>query len=157
MSIERLLANISRNHFPNPSATPEEVEAFEHHVGWRLDPELRAFYLRCNGAELFHRPNSPCRLRPLSRIQRARLDMRGEDSDEWGPASWYVLADLPESDCIIIDVGAPLNGLYPIIDGFHEADLSPEECKRIPGSFSEFLEQLLRHNGRKFWLGPPDA
>jgi hypothetical protein len=81
--------------------------------------------------------------------------MRGSDTDEWGPASWYVIADLPDSDRIIIDVSAPLDGRYPIIDGFHEASLSPEECKRIADSFSQFLEQMLRHEGRAFWLGPP--
>jgi hypothetical protein len=149
--MERMLADISRTHFPNPPATRVEIEAFERRVGWRLDPELRAFYQHSNGAELFRRPNSPCRLRPLSRVQRARLDMRGEDSDEWGPATWYVIADLPESDCIIIDVGAPVSGCYPVIDGFHEAELILEECKQIAASFSEFLEQLLRHHGRKFW------
>ena len=28
---------------------------FERRVGWRLDPDLRAFYLHCNGAELIER------------------------------------------------------------------------------------------------------
>jgi hypothetical protein len=85
--MERMLADISRTHFPNPPATRVEIEAFERRVGWRLDPELRAFYQHSNGAELFRRPNSPCRLRPLSRVQRARLDMRGENSPCPGPAA----------------------------------------------------------------------
>ncbi|MBN1204343.1 MAG: SMI1/KNR4 family protein [Myxococcaceae bacterium] len=155
MPMENLLKEISRHHFPNPPASPEQIEAFERHHGWRLDPALRAFYLHCNGATLFQRPNSPCRFRALSQIRRARVDMRNSDTDEWGPASWYVIADLPDSDRIIIDVSTPINGLYPTIDGFHEAMLGPEECQRITASFSQFLEQMLRHQGRAFWLAPP--
>jgi len=79
--------------------------------------------------------------------------MRGSDTDEWGPASWYVIADLPDSDRIIIDVSAPQDRFYPIIDGFHEARLGPEECKRIANSFSLFLERILLHEGQAFWLG----
>jgi hypothetical protein len=88
MTLDKFLEEISRRHFPNPPAAPEEVAAFEQKMGWRLDPELRAFYFHCNGVTLFQRPNSPCRLRPLSQIRRARVDMRGSDTDEWGPASW---------------------------------------------------------------------
>jgi len=153
MSLQKLLEEISLRHFPNPAASSEQIEAFEREHGWSLDSDLRAFYLHCDGATLFKSPNSPCRLRPLSQICRARIDMRASDTDEWGPASWYVIADLPDSDRIIIDVSAPSEGRYPIIDGFHEAMLSSEECKRISGSFSHFLEQLLLHEGRAFWLG----
>jgi hypothetical protein len=152
MSMDRLLEEISLHHFPNPPATLEEIEAFERERGWRLDLDLRAFYLRCNGATLFQHPNSPCQLRPLSKILRARVDMRGSDTDEWGPASWYVIGDLTESDCVIIDVASSPNGPYPILDGFHEAMLVPEECERIAGSFSLFLSQFLSSGGKKFWL-----
>lgn len=152
---KNLLEEISRQHFPNPAATSEQIEAFERQQGWRLDPDLRAFYLHCNGATLFQKPNSPCRFRAVSQIRRARVDMRNSDTDEWGPASWYVIADLPDSDRIILDVGTLCNGRYPIIDGFQEAMLSPEGCKRIADSFSQFLEQILRHQGRAFWLSPP--
>lgn len=152
MSMDRLLEQISLHHFPNPPARHEEIEAFEQTMGWRLDSDLRAFYLHCNGAALFHRPNSPCLLRSLSQIRRARVDMRGSDTDEWGPASWYVIGDLAESDCVIIDVESAQHGRYPIIDGFHEGMLGTEDCPRITDSFSRFLEQILRSEGRKFWL-----
>lgn len=155
MPMERLLKEISHHHFPNPPASLEQIEAFERQHGWRLDPDLRSFYLHCNGAALFQQPNSPCRFRALSHIRRARVDMRGSDTDEWGPSSWYVIADLPDSDRVIIDVSEPLNGHYPVIDGFHEAMLGPEECKRITNSFSQFLEQILRNQGRAFWLASP--
>lgn len=151
--MERLLQKISLHHFPNPPATPSEIDAFEKESGWRLDADLRAFYLHCNGATLFQQINSPCRLRPLSKILRARVDMRGSDTDEWGPASWYVIGDLTESDTLIVDVDSPTpENRYPIIDGFHEAMLGPEECERIADSFSRFLEQLLHSGGHKFWL-----
>jgi hypothetical protein len=100
MSMDALLAEVSRHHFPNPPATPAQLEAFEQRMGWRMDPGLRAFYLHCNGARLFEQPDSPYRLLPLDKILRARIAMRGEDSDEWGPASWYVLCDLHDSDRI---------------------------------------------------------
>ncbi len=156
MSLDRLLDEISRDHFPQPPASVTEIEAFERTMGWRLDPDLRAFYLRFNGAELFWRPDSPYRFRPLSQIRRARVDMRGEDSDNWGPASWYVICDLYHSDRIIVDVGTVLYDRYPILDGFHEASLGPEECPRIADSFADFLKDVLCSGGRKFWLGPPD-
>ncbi len=155
--MRQLLAELSLHHFPNPPASPDRIEAFERQHGWRLDPDLRAFYLHCDGATLFERPNSPCQLRTLSQICRARIDMRASDTDEWGPGSWYVIADLPDSDRIIIDVSAPIDGRFPIIDGFHEAMLSPEECRRIAGSFSQFLEQILLHEGRAFWLAIPPS
>ena len=152
MSMDRLLDEISRRHFPNPPARQEEIEAFEQTTGWRLDPELRAFYLHCNGAALFHQPNSPCMLRSLSQIRRARVDMRGSDTDDWGPASGYVIGDLSESDCVIVDVESAQHGRYPIIDGFHEGMLGTEDCPRIADAFSRFLEQILQSEGRKFWL-----
>jgi hypothetical protein len=31
---------------PNRPTTPEEIAKFEQRVGWKLDPDLRAFYLR---------------------------------------------------------------------------------------------------------------
>jgi hypothetical protein len=152
MSMDRFLEEISLHHFPNPPARHEEIEAFEQTMGWRLDSDLRAFYLHCNGAALFHRSNSPCLLRPLSQIRRARVDMRGSDTDDWGPASWYVIGELTESDCIIIDVESAQHGRYPIIDGFHEGMLGTEDCQRITDSFSQFLELILRSEGKKFWL-----
>lgn len=156
MSMLHILDEISSHHCPNPPAPLEQIESFERQHGWQLDVELRAFYLHCNGATLFRQQDSPCRLRALSQIRRARIDMRGSDTDDWGPASWYVIADLPDSDRIIIDVSAPLNGLYPLIDGFHEAMLIPAECKHITNSFSHFLEQLLHDQGRAFWLASVD-
>jgi hypothetical protein len=90
--MQRLLEQISREHYPKPPATPQEVAAFEQRVGWRLDEDLRAFYLHCDGAELFkRRPDCPYRFLALSEITRARVAMRGEDSDEAGPASLYTL------------------------------------------------------------------
>jgi hypothetical protein len=57
-----LLEEVCRDHFPYRPATPEQLEAFEQRVGWKLDPDLRAFYLHCDGAELFERrPNAPYR------------------------------------------------------------------------------------------------
>ena len=94
-----LLEEVSRDHFPYPPATPEEIAEFEQRVGWRLDPDLRAFYLHCNGAELIERlPDTPYRILPLSKIVRARVAIYGEDDGKWGPASMYTLCDVQDGD-----------------------------------------------------------
>jgi SMI1 / KNR4 family (SUKH-1) len=152
VSIDPLLAELAHHHFLNPPATVAQIEAFEHRVGWRLDPDLRAFYLQCDGADLFKRPNSPFRILPLSRIVRARVAIMGEDDDQWGPASWYAFCALYDSNYVLLDVSKPQEGRYPIIDGYREMFPNPEYCRQIAGSFSEFLAGALRSNGNWFWL-----
>jgi hypothetical protein len=157
MSIQSLLEQVSRHHFPNPPATPTQLDEFEQWVGWRLDPELRAFYLHCNGAELFERPNSPYRFLPLSRVVRARVAIRGKDEDSRGPACWYVLCDVGDGNYTVVDTGTQLDGRYPLIDGYREMFPDPEFCGRLANCFSEFLEKALSSGGNHFWLEEQDS
>lgn len=151
--MSRLLEEVSRDHFPYPPATPEEIEEFERRVGWKLDPDLRAFYLHCNGAELVkRRPDCPYRILPLSDIVRARVAIRGEDTDEWGPASMYAICYVQDGNYVVIDVSRQENGRYPIIDGDHETWPDPEHCRQFASSFSEFLEGALNARGPGYWL-----
>jgi cell wall assembly regulator SMI1 len=152
--MSNLLEEVSRDHFPYPPATSEEIEEFERRVGWKLDPDLRAFYLHCNGAELLERrPNTPYRILPLSKIVRARVAIYGEDDEQWGPASVYALCDVQDGNYVLVDVARRENDRYPLVDGYHEAWPDPKYCGPIASSFSEFLEQVLRTRRNLYWLG----
>lgn len=149
-----LLEEVSRDHFPYPPATPEELVEFEQRVGWRLDPDLRAFYLHCNGAELIERlPDTPYRILPLSKIVRARVAIYGEDEDKWGPASMYTLCDVQDGDYVLVDVSQQENGRYLLMDGYREAWPNPEYCGPVSRSFSKFLEAAIRSRSPVYWLG----
>ncbi|WP_205519638.1 SMI1/KNR4 family protein [Pyxidicoccus caerfyrddinensis] len=151
MAMEQLLVEISRAHFPNAPATLAQVAAFEAQVGWKLDPDLRAFYLHCDGATLFRpRPHAKYRILPLAEIQRARVVMRGEDDDSMGAASWYTLLYLQDSDYVLVDVARQVAGRYPLLDAYHET--YPLEVRQLAASFSEFLERALSSSNRLFWL-----
>jgi hypothetical protein len=153
-SMSSLLEEVSRDHFPYPPATPEETEKFEQRVGWKLDPDLRAFYLHCNGAELIERlPDTPYRILPLSKIVRARVAIYGEDDEKWGPASVYALCDVQDGNYVLVDVARQENDRYLLFDGDHEAWPDPSYCKQVAHSFSEFLEQVLRTRRGLYWLG----
>lgn len=151
MEMEHLLAEISRNHFPNAPTKPADIAAFEARLGWKLDPDLRAFYLHCDGATLFRpRPHAKYRILSLAEIQRARIVMRGEDDDSMGAASWYTLLYLQDSDYVLVDVARQAAGRYPLLDAYHET--YPLEVRQLAASFSEFLERALSSNNRLFWL-----
>jgi hypothetical protein len=148
-----LLEEVARDHFPRPPATPEAIESFEQRVGWKLDPDLRAFYLHCDGASLIQRLDSPYQILPLADIVRARVAIRREDADEWGPASMYALCYVRDGNYVVLDVSRQVNGRYPLIDGDHESWPDPYYCGPVAESFSEFLEQVLRTRRSLYWLG----
>jgi hypothetical protein len=153
MAMSALLDEVSRDHFPHPPASPEEIEEFERRMGWRLDPDLRAFYLHCNGAELFKPlPETRYRILSLSEIVRARVAIFAEDNDEDGPASQYVICDVQTGDYVVVDVSRPQNDCYPLLDADHENWPAPAYCEQIASCFSEFLEKALRSKGRLFYL-----
>ncbi|RKH99531.1 SMI1/KNR4 family protein [Corallococcus sp. AB038B] len=150
MSMESLLAEISRLHFPRPPATLAQVAAFEARMGWKLDEDLRAFYLHCNGATLFAPlPDVNYHLLPLERIERARAAIFGRDEDSAGPATHYCVVDMQDGDYVLVDVAQQADGSYPLLDAFHE---TYPEVERIASSFAEFLEKALRSGNRSFWL-----
>ena len=154
MSMSELLEEVSRLHFSNPPASQQEIEQFEQRVGWRLAPDLRAFYMHCNGADLFRRPNSPYRILPLSKITRARVAILGEDTDEWGPATLYTLCDVQDGNYVLLDTGALHEGRYQLIDGNREAFPDPDYCRPVADSFHEFLRGALQSGGHPlYWLG----
>jgi hypothetical protein len=148
-----LLEEVSRDHFPRPPATHEAMESFEQRVGWKLDPDLRAFYLHCDGASLIQRMDSPYQILPLADIVRARVAIRGQDDDSRGPASMYALCYVRDGNYVVLDVSRQVNGRYPLIDGDHESWPDPYYCGPVAESFSEFLEQALRTRRSLYWLG----
>ncbi len=151
--MQRLLSEMTRSHFPNLPATPAQIVDFEARMGWRMDPELRAFYLHCDGGTLFvPRSEDPnYRILPLVEIERARVSMRGQDDDSMGAASWYTLVYCQDSDYVLIDVAAQQGGHYPLLDAWHET--YPLQVRQIAASFSEFLERALASGDPLFWLG----
>ncbi|RKH55739.1 SMI1/KNR4 family protein [Corallococcus aberystwythensis] len=155
MPMKDLLTEVSRLHFPRPPATAEQVAAFEKRVGWRLDEDLRAFYLHCNGATLFAPlPDVNYHLLPLERIERARVAILGRDEDSAGAATHYCVVDMQDGDYVFVDVAQEANGRLPLFDAWHE---TYPQVKRIASSFEEFLEKALRSGNRSFWLSgsPP--
>ncbi|AKF80294.1 hypothetical protein MFUL124B02_10360 [Myxococcus fulvus 124B02] len=151
-SLPDLLAEVTRLHHPRPPATPEQIEAFEQRVGWRLDPDLRAFYLYCDGADLFDRVDPAFSFVPLAELQRARVVMRRRDTDDAGPADWYALCRVRDSNFILLDVSEQHEGRYPLRDGYNEAFPDPAYCPRIATSFRSFLAGALQSGERWFWL-----
>jgi hypothetical protein len=150
MTMEKLLAEVTRAHFPHPPATPEQIATFEAQVGWRLDADLRAFYLHCDGAELFQPlPDANYSILSLEDIQRATARLRRRDGGTAGAASWYPLVDCQDSDFVLIEV-ARAGRSYPLLDAYHET--YPHGARQIAASFREFLERALGSGDRLFWL-----
>jgi hypothetical protein len=150
MTMARLLAEITRAHYPRAPATPDRIAAFEASVGWRLDDELRAFYLHCDGAELFEPlPDAKYSILSLSEIRRARVAIWGQDDDSAGPSSWYTLVDCQDTDYVLLDVARQDHGRYPLLDAYHG---TYPQARQIAASFSEFIEAALNSHNRFFWL-----
>ncbi len=51
------------------------------------------------------------------------------DDDRFGPASWYTLVDLQDSDYVILDAAHQVDGKDPVLDAYHET--LPEAVRPI--------------------------
>ncbi|MBZ4411317.1 SMI1/KNR4 family protein [Myxococcus sp. MISCRS1] len=146
--LDQLIDTVVREHYPHPPATERDIAEFEARAGWRLGPELRAFYLRCNGAELFRPlPNANYSIQSLAEIARARVRMRDVDDDSMGPASWWTLVDCQDSDFILVDVSQ--SAPYPMLDAYHE---TYPQVRQVAASLQEFLSRALASGDKLYWL-----
>lgn len=140
---------VLRRHFPRPPASEADIARFEAQWDFQLDPDLRAFYRACNGANLFKERGPTYQIISLDEIVRARVAVYGEDDPKWGPASILVICDVQDGNYLGIDISST-TPTFPILDIFHET--FPEEAKVIAPSFGDFLHEALRSEGYEYWL-----
>jgi cell wall assembly regulator SMI1 len=151
MSMDQLLAEFSLRHFPRPGATADQIAAFEAHVGWTLDSDLRAFYLHADGGTLFERePDANYRILPLVEIRSARMAIMGRDDDAHGASSQYTLVDMQDTNYVVLDTVRREGNRYPLFDAWHETF---PKTTRIASSFEEFLARAMASDGFSYWLG----
>jgi hypothetical protein len=150
MLIDEDLVTIRQRHYPGPPASAEELATFESRWGFKLDPDLTAFYAAANGARLYDRVNPSFEILPLNDILLARNAIFGKDDDAHGPPSILAICDVQDGNYIGIDTSRIKEGCFPVLDIFHET--FPEQAELVADSFGEFLHKALGHGGRQFWL-----
>jgi cell wall assembly regulator SMI1 len=157
--MERLLKLLRDVHLTYPAASTVEIEEFERRVGWRLDDDLRQFYLSTNGARLFSKINCPFHILPLQEIMRTRVAVFGVDLESRGPPNWWALVDVQDGNYLAVDILCIHEGRYGIRDIFHETATDPEYCRVIAPRFGDFLQRALHSDGAQYWLSesPDDS
>lgn len=158
-SIFELVQRIRREHEGAPPATEAELREAEARLGFPLAPELREFYLTCNGATLFFyddprhgRLTWGYRVLPLAEIVRVRLVIFGEDYDEGHPDNWYAICDVMDGNYVAIDVNPASGDVRCFRDCYGEHTPDESECRVVAWSLREFLDRAMGGTELPYWL-----
>ena len=143
-TLEQIFTEIDVHHYHEPCADPAEIEVLEKCYGYQLPDDLKAFYRRYKIVKLFNGEyGATYRFVPVSEIHPTRMDIYGEDTDEWGPATWLTICDVLDGNYIAIDIDSREGQECNYLDCFHETFAEPGECKIVAKSFTELLERAL--------------
>jgi cell wall assembly regulator SMI1 len=152
-TLEQIFAEIDARHYHEPCTDPSAIEALEDLQGHRLPDDLKAFYRRYKTVRLFDGEyGATYRFVPVSEIHPTRIDIYGEDTDEWWrPRTWLTICDVLDGNYIAIDIASKHKRDYNYINCFHETFGRPGESKIIARSFTELLERALRGGGNSVY------
>jgi cell wall assembly regulator SMI1 len=151
-SLEGLFNEINTRLTSEPCLDAGEIDRFDERNGYRLPSDLKSFYRKYKSVKLFDGKYGPTyRFVPIIEIHRTRIDIYGEDSDEWGPRAWLTICDVADGNYIAIDLMSKNNDQFNFIDCFHETFAQPGECQIVAKSFTELLDQAL-HGGKELFF-----
>jgi cell wall assembly regulator SMI1 len=147
-ALEQIFTDIDVNHYHEPCTDPAAIEALEKRHDHQLPDDLKAFYRRYRTVKLFDGEyGATYRFVPVDEIHPTRIDIYGENTDEWGPSTWLTICDILDGNYIAIDIDSKEGKEYNYIDCFHETFAEPGECKIVAKSFTELLERALNGGG----------
>jgi SMI1 / KNR4 family (SUKH-1) len=151
-TIQECIDRINADHFPSPPAPPAKMAEIVSSLPWPIPGDLRLFYEKCNGARLFRDDDSPCEIVPIEEFHSTRIDITGEDNEKRGPAAWFSIAYVQDTNYIAIDLSSVSHDLADILDCFHETFGIEGYQLVIAKSFTEFLSDVIDSGGRQYWL-----
>ena len=106
-SLEDLFFEIESFHSSEPCADVGEIDRFDEQNELHLPPDLKSFYQKYKSASLFDNIGGPAyRFVPITEIHRTRIDIYGEDTDEWGPNTWLTICDVQDGNYIAMDISS---------------------------------------------------
>jgi hypothetical protein len=150
--LEELFIDIDTHHSSEPCIDSSEIDNLDKRYAFRLPDDLKEFYRRYESVKLFDSEfGATYRFVPVSEIHPTRIDIYGQDTDEWGPSSWLTICDVLDGNYIAIDIASKDGEAYSYIDCFHETFAQPGECKIVAKSFTELLECALRGGGNSVY------
>jgi cell wall assembly regulator SMI1 len=153
-AIEDLFDEIEKDHSFEPCTDPTEIDSLETTLGYTLPRDLKSFYRKYNSVSLFVDPiGGPAyRFVPPSEIHPTRIDIYGQDTDEWGPSTWLTVCDVLDGNYVALDIASGSGDQYNYIDCFHETFAEPGQSTIVARSLAELVRSALDGGGdRLFW------
>jgi cell wall assembly regulator SMI1 len=152
--LEDLFSEIERLHAWEACADPSAIDDLEKRLGDPFPNDLKAFHRRYDVVRLFAGGDgdAPYRFVPVGEIRPTRIDVYGEDNDEWGPGTWLTVCDVQDGNYIAVDIASKDGAYCNYIDCFHETFAMPGQSKIMAWSFTELLDRALHGGAGHFWL-----
>lgn len=147
-SLLRLVAGL-KGCFVFTRPTEQTLGEFEAGHGVQLPPDLKAFLQLCQGVELFQDSEYPIRILGLNEMCRANQAILEAELPEHPTHSWFLIADLQNSDYLTIDLAPGRNGLC--YQAFHDSYAMEGQSPIVAGSFSDLLLRAVQNRGEYFW------
>jgi cell wall assembly regulator SMI1 len=149
-TLHELFVEIDTHHTSESCLDASEIDAFEKGLGHELPDDLKAFYRKYRIFDGEY--GATYRFVSIGEIHPTRIDIYGEDTDEWGPSTWLTVCDVQDGNYIAIDIASRDGENYDYIDCFHETFAMPGQSRIIARPFTELLECALRGGGDAYYL-----
>lgn len=116
-----------------------------------IPDDLREFYSRCGGMELFQASEYPLRIVSPSTFRLANPAIVGEVIEDDITSSWYIFAEGRSGEFVTVDLHPSRRGRC--YDSYIDRHGIVGSCPILALSFTEFLKEVLNRPGSRFyWL-----
>lgn len=150
--LEKLFAEIDAHHNSEPCVDELEINQFEKIHNYQFPADLKRFYRKYKSVRLFDTGHyTTYQFVSLNEIHPTRIDIFGEDTDEFAPSNWLTICDVMDGNYIAIDITSKKGDDYNFIDCFHETFGMHGENMIIAKSFTELLNLALRNGGENVY------
>ena len=147
--MSEILERVART--PNSSVKPPagELPTLPGSLTWPAD--IREFYWQCGGVTLFSESAYRVDIVPPENVLSANQVILGEEFEDDRSSKWVIVAELPNSDHITMDLDPDRIGRC--YDSSHERHGVVGSCPVVATSFAHLLESLLAAGGGYwYWL-----